>query len=66
MEIVKGSIVRPVHCERSQYMNRDFLEWIDNNLHNTFVVESKTDRSCRLRRVGFTITEEFLQLVERQ
>jgi len=65
-----GDVVRPRHCQRSQFMGADFREWIDCNLDQVFTVESKVDRSCRLtkgrsgrfNRVGFTVTEEFLEL----
>ena len=62
-EISKGDIVKPVHCKRSQYMNKDFVDWIDKNLGSTFVVESKINNVCRLRKVGFVITEEFLEKI---
>lgn len=63
-DIKKGDIVKPVHCKRSQYMVKDFIEWIDKNYNSTFVVESKTGSSCRLRKVMFTITDEFLEKVK--
>ena len=62
-EIQKGSIVRPVHCERSKYMGNDFREWIDRNSETTFYVESKVGNCCRLKRVFFLITDEFLEKV---
>ena len=60
-EIQKGDVVKPIHCWRSKYMVKDFIEWIDKNSNSTFVVESKTGRSCRLRKVMFAITDEFLK-----
>jgi hypothetical protein len=63
-EIKKGDIVKPIHCNRSQYMNKDFTEWIDKNSSSTFVVESKVNNVCRLRKVIFAITEEFLEKVK--
>lgn len=63
-EIQKGSIVRPVHCGRSKYMNGDFVEWIDKNKDYTFVVESKVYNTCRLRKVMFAVTDEFLEKVK--
>jgi hypothetical protein len=62
-EIRVGSVVRPVHCDRSRYMGGDFLEWIESNRDSKFVVESKTGGSCRLRKVAFAVTDEFLELI---
>ena len=62
--IQKGDIVKPVHCDRSKYMGNDFREWIDQNINNIFLVESKINTSCRLKKVGFVITEEFLRKVK--
>lgn len=62
-EIQKGSIVKPKHCERSKYMNSDFVEWIDQNKNTTFIVESKVYNTCRLRKVMFAITDEFLEKI---
>ena len=68
--IKSGDVVRPVHCQRSQFMGADFREWIDANFDQVFTVESKVGRSCRLTkgragrfgRVGFSVTEEFLEV----
>jgi len=62
-EIRVGDVVKPVHCERCRHMGRDFVEWIDSNLGSRFVVESKVGSSCRLRKVGFAVTDEFLEKV---
>ncbi len=62
-KIKEGDIVKPVHCERCKYMGGDFVEWIDKNINTTFIVESKIDNSCRLRKVMFAITEEFLEKI---
>ncbi len=58
--IKEGNIVKPTHCERSQYMNKDFLKWIDEHEGQRFYVESSKSGVVRLAKVGFAITEEFL------
>lgn len=61
MENIKiGDVVRPIHCDRSQWMSDAFKEWIEKNSTRTFLVANKIDRSCILKGVYFTVTEEFL------
>ncbi len=58
-----GDIVIPVHCERSKYMCQEFKTWIDTHSETTFYVESVHNGACRLRKVFFLVTEEFLKKV---
>ena len=44
-------------------MGSDFVEWIEKNKNTTFIVESKMYNVCRLRKVMFAITEEFLEKI---
>jgi hypothetical protein len=58
-----GNMVRPIHNERSKYMNKDFIEWINKNKDNRFYVESVRGRCIRLSKVLFMITDEFLERI---
>ncbi len=55
--------VRIKHCHRSQYMNTDFLAFIDEKKDKSFVVERIVNGAVKLRKVGFWITEEFLEVI---
>ena len=59
----KGDIVKPVHCERSQYMNAEFRKWIDDNADKTFYVKSEEGNRVKLAKVSFYVTKEFLEKV---
>jgi hypothetical protein len=60
-----GDKVHPQHCQRDKWMSEDFLKWIDENSSRVFVVLEKVGRSCRLNKLNFTVTEEFLKKVEK-
>lgn len=56
----EGDRVKVVHCERSRFMNQDFVKWIDNHSNRTFTIIKVNGDSARLKGVNFTVSKEFL------
>ena len=59
--IREGDRVRLFSHDRLRFMNAEFRQWVEENRDREFVVLSKVGPACRLSKVGFLVTEEFLE-----
>ena len=58
----EGDKVTLKHCDRSPFMNQEFLKFIDERKGIVFIIERVVGDVVKLKRVGFWISKDFLDM----